>query len=115
MRVSDMPTDLPGRSRIYTDPDPDKWLNMGDSVIVAPGGEIVAGPLHQATGILYADCDPALATAAQRTLDVAGHYGRPDVFRFTVDRSPRRPVSTEGDPSALASSAGPRDPVLEGG
>ena len=115
MRVSDMPTDLPGRSRIYTDPDPDKWLNMGDSVIVAPGGEIVAGPLHQATGILYADCDPALATAAHRTLDVAGHYGRPDVFRFTVDRSPRRPLSTEGDPSALASSAGRRDPVLEGG
>jgi nitrilase len=100
MRVSDMPADLPGRSRIYADRDPDQWLNMGDSLIVAPGGEIVAGPLHEATGILYADCDPARATAAHRTLDVAGHYGRPDVFHFTVDRSPGRPLSTEGDPPA---------------
>ena len=99
MRISDMPADLPGRSRIYADRDPDTWLNMGDSLIVAPGGEIVAGPLHEATGILYADCDPARATAAHRTLDVAGHYGRPDVFHFTVDRSPGRPLSTEGDPS----------------
>jgi nitrilase len=93
MRTSDMPADLPGRDRIY--PDPDKWLNPGDSVIVAPGGEIVAGPFHEQIGILYADCDPARASAAHRTLDVAGHYGRPDVFRLTIDRSRRSPVSVE--------------------
>ena len=90
MRTSDMPADLPARDLIY--PGPDRWLNPGDSVIVAPGGEIVAGPLHEAEGILYADCDPARATAAHRTLDVAGHYGRPDVFRLTVDRTRRQPI-----------------------
>ena len=90
MRTSDMPADLPARDRIY--PGPDRWLNPGDSVIVAPGGEIVAGPLHEAEGILYADCDPARATAAHRTLDVAGHYGRPDVFRLSVDRTRRQPI-----------------------
>jgi nitrilase len=99
MRVSDMPADLPGRDRIYTDPDPAKWLNRGDSVIVAPGGEIVAGPLREATGILYADCDPARASAAHRTLDVAGHYGRPDIFRLTVDRSPATPLTDIDPPS----------------
>jgi len=90
MRLSDMPADLPARDLIY--PGPDRWLNPGDSVIVAPGGEIVAGPLHEADGILYADCDPARATAAHRTLDVAGHYGRPDVFRLSVDRTRRQPI-----------------------
>lgn len=70
------------------------YLGRDDaSVIVAPGGDIVAGPLHQANGILYADIDPGRAPASRRTLDVTGHYGRPDIFHVTVDRSPRSPVS----------------------
>jgi len=52
----------------------------------------VAGPLHESHGILYADCDPARAAAAKRTLDVTGHYGRPDIFRLEVDREARVPV-----------------------
>ena len=31
-----------------------------------------------------------------RTLDVAGHYGRPDVFQLTVDRSARTPIVEGG-------------------
>jgi nitrilase len=94
MRASDMPADLPGRSELY--PEPDEWINPGGSVIVAPGGDIVAGPLDQAEGILYAECDPARASAAHRSLDVAGHYGRPDVFHLTIDRSPRHAIEVEG-------------------
>lgn len=91
LRTADIPADLPLRALLY--PDPDEWINPGDSVIVAPGGEIVAGPLHEAEGILYADCDPARSSRAHRVIDVAGHYGRPDVFQLTIDRNPRRPVS----------------------
>lgn len=94
LRASDIPADLPLRANLY--PDPDEWINPGDSVIVAPGGSIVAGPLHEAEGILYADCDPARATAAHRVVDVAGHYGRPDVFHLTIDRSRRSPIDTAG-------------------
>jgi nitrilase len=94
VRGADMPADLPGRAELY--PDPDEWVNPGASVIVSPAGDIVAGPLHEAEGILYADCDPILVARAHRTLDVAGHYGRPDVFHLTVDRSPRRPVNLGG-------------------
>jgi len=54
---------------------------------------VVAGPLHQEHGILTAEIDPARAGAARRTLDVAGHYGRPDIFQLTVDRGARDPVS----------------------
>jgi nitrilase len=90
MRGKDFPKDFPERSRLY--PDLEAWVNPGDSVIVDPRGVVVAGPLHEKHGILYADCDPARAAAAKRTLDVAGHYGRPDVFRLEVNRAAREPV-----------------------
>jgi len=90
MRGKDIPKDFPRRADIF--PDLESWYNPGDSVIVAPGGEIVAGPMHEAHGILYADCDPGVADAAKRTLDVAGHYGRPDVFRLEVKREALTPV-----------------------
>jgi nitrilase len=90
MRGKDIPKDFPERSRLF--PDLEAWFNPGDSVIVDPRGVVVAGPLHEKHGILYADCDPARAAAAKRTLDVAGHYGRPDVFRLEVNREGRAPV-----------------------
>jgi nitrilase len=95
MRGKDIPADFPRRSEIF--PDLESWYNSGDSVIVDPRGAIVAGPLHEKHGILYADCDPAVALAAKRTLDVAGHYGRPDIFKLEVDRSPRTPIAFGSD------------------
>jgi len=61
-------------------------------VIVDPRGTIVAGPLHEEHGILYAECDPLIASAAKRTLDVAGHYGRPDIFKLEVNREVLTPI-----------------------
>jgi len=91
MRGRDVPDDFPDRERIF--PDQDDWFNPGDSVIVGPDGRIVAGPLRNEHGVLYADCDATAAGAARRTLDVAGHYGRPDIFRLEVHREPRDPVT----------------------
>jgi nitrilase len=95
MRGRDLPSDFPDRDRLF--PDLEAWFNPGDSVIVAPNGEIVAGPLHAEHGILYAECDPARARSARRTLDVAGHYGRPDVFTLEVRREARTPVTFSDD------------------
>ena len=83
--------DFPGRATLF--PDEDEWINPGDSVVVAPGGEMVAGPLHEEQGLLFADIEPSRAAAARRTLDVTGHYSRPDIFQLTVDRSAREPIS----------------------
>jgi nitrilase len=90
LHASDIPTIFPQRDHVFTDPG--RWENPGDSVVVAPGGKIVAGPLHEEHGILFAEIDPTRAAAERRTMDVAGHYGRTDLFRLTIDRSTHVPV-----------------------
>lgn len=86
MEGRDVPEDFPARDRLFSD---EEWINPGDATVVAPGGEVMAGPLHRHKAILHADID---TTAALRTLDVAGHYGRPDLFPLTVGREPKPPV-----------------------
>jgi nitrilase len=93
IQARDVPEGFPDRARLY--PDPDEWLNPGDSVIVAPGGEIVAGPLRGEHGVLSGAIDPAQARATHYTLDAAGHYNRPDVFHLRVDRTRRPQVAFE--------------------
>jgi nitrilase len=73
-------------------PEADEWINPGDSAIVAPGGKIVAGPLHEQYGMLTADIDLERVGLAQRSLDVSGHYARPDIFRLQVDTRRFAPV-----------------------
>ena len=90
LAASDIPEDFPSRETVFAGSE--GWLNPGDSVVVAPTGQIVAGPLHEEYGILYADIDATQASNEHRTLDVAGHYGRPDIFTLTVDRSPQPPI-----------------------
>ena len=80
---ADLPPDFPGRDRLY--PSVDEWVNPGDSVVVAPNGKIVAGPLRDQQGVLYAELDPTLISTARRSLDVVGHYARPDLFQLRVD------------------------------
>jgi nitrilase len=86
----DIPDGLPGKAQMY--PDPDEWVNAGDSVVVAPGGKVVAGPMHQESGILYAEADLERVGMARRNLDVAGHYSRPDLFQLHVNRRPQGPA-----------------------
>jgi nitrilase len=90
LKASDIPEDFPGREALY--PDDEDWINPGDSVVVAPGGEIIAGPLRNEQGILYADIDSQRAAIAKRALDVTGHYARPDIFQLHVNMRAQSPV-----------------------
>jgi nitrilase len=68
--------------------DPERFTCRGGSAVVAPNGDILAGPLWDDEGILYADLDPGLLTRSKFDLDVRGHYSRPDVFKFEVIGQP---------------------------
>jgi nitrilase len=89
-QASDIPDTFPGKAELFGTPD--EWINPGDSVVVAPGGKVVAGPLHEERGILYAELDLERVGMARRSLDVVGHYARPDLFELRVDRRPQRSV-----------------------
>jgi nitrilase len=54
---------------------------------------VVAGPLHNEKRLLYADIEVEAARRSRKTLDVAGHYGRPDIFHLEIDRRSMPPVS----------------------
>ena len=90
LRGSDFAADFPDRTLLY--PDPAEWVNPGDSVVIAPGGKIVAGPLRKEVGILYAEIDIERVGIARRSLDIVGHYARPDVFQLQVNTMARKPV-----------------------
>ena len=88
--------DIPDRfefKKLY--PDGTDWINSGHSCIIAPNGKIMAGPLVEKEEILYAEIDLKQVTAAKRRLDVAGHYARPDVFKFEIDQSVNPMMSLE--------------------
>ncbi len=87
---SDIPGDFPDRETLY--PATEEWINPGDSVVIAPGGEIVAGPVRKEKGILYAEVDARRVGTSKRDLDVAGHYSRPDIFTLSVNKQTQSPV-----------------------
>lgn len=71
----------PARVReLCPDLDPERAVSRGGSVIVAPTGDVLAGPLWDAPGILYADLDMDLLRRTRLDFDPAGHYARPDVL-----------------------------------
>ena len=92
MRPDDLPDRLGFKAAVAVSPA--GWVNPGDSVIVDPDGKVIAGPLHEEKGMLFAEVDPRRITGPRWQLDVAGHYARPDVFELRVRRV-RRPLVVE--------------------
>jgi nitrilase len=94
LRGSDIPDDIPGRDELYGRDD--DWLARGNSCIVGPEGDLLAGPLEGEEGIVVADLDLEAARRSRRQFDPVGHYARPDVFQLQVDRRARPPVQSFG-------------------
>lgn len=62
----------------------------GGSVVIGPNADILAGPVENEETLVIAEVDPSRAVRESMTLDISGHYSRPDVFTLLVDESPRR-------------------------
>ncbi len=83
------PTDLEGVEDLANQPE---VMCRGGSVIISPLGEVLAGPLFDQEGILFADLDMAQIVQSRFDFDVTGHYARPDIFQLNINDKPVRPV-----------------------
>lgn len=95
LHVDQIPKDFPRVDKLVSKEylaENGDWLEPGNSVIVDPSGDIVAGPIHEREETLIADLDLGQVAATRRFRDPVGHYHRPDVFRLLVDTSPRPAV-----------------------
>jgi nitrilase len=93
--VDDIPPNFPHREKLITDShraEHGEWLEPGNTVIIDPSGNVMAGPIHECEEVLIADLDLGRVAASRRFRDPVGHYHRPDVFRLFVDTAPRPAV-----------------------
>ncbi|MGI9542914.1 MAG: carbon-nitrogen hydrolase family protein [Cyclobacteriaceae bacterium] len=82
MRVSELPDafDLP----IDLADHPDRLLLNGGSSIIGPNGQYIMDPQYGKDELLVQTIDLDQTLRERMTLDVSGHYARPDVFDFSV-------------------------------
>jgi predicted amidohydrolase len=102
MRATSLPPELElDRSRL---PDGSNFVLRGGSAIIGPDGEYVVPPLWDRPGILVADLDLERVRRESMTLDVSGHYSRPDLLAMTVRRPSRRRVGDATAPDTPATT-----------
>lgn len=58
----------------------------GGSMIIAPDAEIIAGPMSNEEGILYADIDLEQCVVHKLHHDFSGNYNRPDIFSLNINK-----------------------------
>ena len=96
MRASALPPELePHPSKVTS---PDQWVLRGGSAIIGPDGGYLAGPVHDAETVLIADLDLDRVREERMSLDVTGHYHRPELLELRVTRTGRRTVEAPAAP-----------------
>jgi nitrilase len=83
LKIDDIPDEFEFK-KLY--PEGREWINVGNSSIIAPNGKVIAGPLEAEEGILIADINLQDIVKAKRMFDAVGHYSRPDVFNFNLNK-----------------------------
>jgi predicted amidohydrolase len=91
MRASSLPPELEVEPTRLTAGTP--LVLRGGSAIIGPDAEYIVPPLWDRPGVLVADLDPERVRRESMTLDVSGHYSRPDCLSMTVRRPSSRPVA----------------------
>lgn len=109
LHVDRIPADFPHREELVPPGFLDEgspWVEPGNSVVVGPDGNVLAGPVREREETLYAEVDLRKVAAQRRHMDPTGHYNRPDVFRLLVDTSSR--------PAVVATAQAHPTPTPEG-
>lgn len=90
MRASALPPELePHPGRVTS---PDEWVLRGGSAIIGPDGRYVVEPVYDEPRVLVAELDLGRIREESMTLDVTGHYHRPELFEFRPLPTGRRPA-----------------------
>jgi nitrilase len=93
MRRQDIGSDIPHADLIRESAD--DVMADGGSCLAAPTGEWLLEPETGVESLRVATLDHRLVLEERHSLDVAGHYARPDVTRLVVNR--KRQATTEFD------------------
>ncbi|MBK7597617.1 MAG: carbon-nitrogen hydrolase family protein [Acidobacteria bacterium] len=80
MRYSDLPREFEPISSIQADDN--EFILNGGSAVIGPDGQYVAGPSFGSEVIILARINLARIREESMTLDVTGHFNRPDLFDF---------------------------------
>ena len=93
MRASALPSELePHPGKVAA---PDQWVMRGGSAIIGPDGSYIVEPMYDAPAVLVGDLDLRTLREERMTLDVAGHYSRPELLSLRVTRGARRVADAE--------------------
>ena len=88
MHASSLPRELePHASKVRA---PSDLVLRGGSAIIGPDGRYIAEPCFDRPGLIVRDIDLGRVREERMTLDVSGHYHRPELLRLDVARSTRR-------------------------
>ena len=80
MRASALPPELEAHpDRVAA---PEQWVLRGGSAIIGPDGRYVVEPVYDEPCVLVAELDLGRIREESMTLDVTGHYHRPELFDF---------------------------------
>ena len=90
MRASSLPPELEAHPERVARPD--QWILRGGSAIIGPDGAYLAGPAYDEPCVLVAELDLTRIREESMTLDVTGHYARPELFDFRARRTGGRPA-----------------------
>jgi predicted amidohydrolase len=66
--------------------NPDQFLLRGGSCIIGPNGQFLQVPVFNKETIVYHEIDLNQTFEEKMTLDVSGHYNRPDIFELNINR-----------------------------
>lgn len=76
----------------------DGFLMRGGSCIIGPDGGFLAEPVFNQPGFVSAEIDLRKVISEKMTLDVVGHYSRPDIFSLKINTNPQKNVEWKKTP-----------------
>ena len=88
LRPQDIPADFPQRDRIASK----GMIANGGSCVASPEGKWVLPPQSGTEELYIVDLSLEEIVRERHNFDVAGHYGRPDILKLTINEERQRTV-----------------------